>query len=303
MSSFSDNQSDKQNQNADKNNEAVENIHSDNDSDSIDKEIQNIFDIGSNNFFNIRSNNEEYITNCQCYSLPMFYDYDKYKKLENSDKILIPMHIMNNIKSKFEDLKFPLIFTIEKLDNEGLDLLDDIGMRKTIKCQAYEFLEDIDDIYIPFRLMQNLWMNEGNLITLRYSLHEYAKGNRIVLRPHTSDFLEIENPKIFLEKGLIENYSVLSKEDIIGLSYFDNTLYFDVLETFPSETIIVNNTDLEVDFEKPLDYKEPIIPEKGDEVPLNTIPEQHYMEPNENSDTDEKGFVAFSGKGYKLGDK
>ena len=302
MASLNDNQLDKEDPSINEDNGKVDNLCSESDSDSIDKEIQDIFNLGSNQL-PIKSNNEEYITNCQCYSLPMFYDYEKYKKLENSDKILIPMHIMNNIKSKFEDLKFPLIFTIEKLDNEGLDLLDDIGMKKTIKCQAYEFLEDIDDIYIPFRLMQNLWMNEGNLITLRYSLHEYEKGNRIVLRPHTSDFLEIEDPKIFLETGLIENYSVLSKEDIIGLSYFDNTLYFDVLETFPSETIIVNNTDLEVDFEKPLDYKEPIIPEKEEKVPLDTITEKHYMEPIENSDKDEKGFVAFSGKGYKLGDK
>ena len=233
----------------------------------------------------------------------MFYDYEKYKKLENSDKILIPLHIMNNIKDKFEDLKFPLIFEIEKLDNEGLELIQDIGMKNTIKCQAYEFLEGIDDIYIPFRLMQNLWINEGSLITLKYSLKEYQKGNRIVLRPHTSEFLEIEDPKIFLEKGLTENYSVLSREDIIGLSYFENTIYFDVLETSPSETIIVNNTDLEVDFEKPLDYKSPIIPEKEEKNQIDTIPEKDYIKPIENPDTDNKGFVAFSGKGYKLGDK
>ena len=302
MSSFSDNQLDKEESGIYQTNEELDKSYSESDSESIDKEIQNIFDKG-NNHLPITCNNEEYVTNCQCYSLPMFYDYEKYKKLENSDKILIPLHIMNNIKNKFDDLKFPLIFEIEKIDNEGIDLLQDIGMKKTIKCQAYEFLEGIDDIYIPFRLMQNLWINEGSLITLKYSLKEYQKGNRIVLRPHTSDFLEIEDPKMFLEKGLIENYSLLSKEDIIGLSYFDNTLYFDVLETSPSETIIVNNTDLEVDFERPLDYKSPTIPEKEEKFPINTIPEKDYIKSNENSDTDEKGFVAFSGKGYKLGDK
>ena len=231
----------------------------------------------------------------------MFYNYDKYKKLENSDKILIPMHIINNIKNKFEDIQFPLIFTIEKIDNEGLNLLEELGMKKTIKCQAYEFLEDIDDIYIPFRLMQNLWMNEATLVTLKYSLNEYRKGEKIILRPHTSDFLEIDDPKIFLEKGLIENYSVLSKEDIIGIAYFDHTLYFDVLETFPEDTIIVNNTDLEVDFKKPLDFKDPPSPEKI----LQPIIEKKVQQLTQNNNTNIKheDFIAFSGTGNRLGNK
>lgn len=278
--------------------------NSESDSESIDEEIQNIFnmssDITTNNIDqDVIMDKDEMIINCQCYSLPMFYNYEKYKKLENSDKILIPMHIMNTIKEKFNDLKFPLIFSIEKIDDEGFNLLDDIGMKKNIFCQVYEFLEDIDDIYIPFRLMQNLWLNEGSLINLRYSLKEYSKGDKIVLRPHTSDFLEIEDPKGFLEKSLTENYSVLSKEDIIGLPYFENILYFDVLETSPSDTIIVNNTDLEVDFQRPLDYKEPI------QENIKEEEKNKEKEINENINEEkerEKVFVPFSGKGYRLSD-
>ena len=103
--------------------------------------------------------------------------------------------------------------------------------------------------------------------------------------------------QIILEKGLIENYSVLSKEDIIGLSYFDNTLYFDVLETSPSETIIVNNTDLEVDFERPLDYKEPAPVEKEEPIIENKIKKEELNE------KDPQPFIPFSGKGRRLGDE
>ena len=280
---------------------SCENNQIDNDSSSLDQEIQDIFDKKNNLYTFNEDNSQNYITNCLCYSLPMFYNYDKYKKLENSDKILIPMHIINNIKNKFEDIQFPLIFTIEKIDNEGLNLLEELGMKKTIKCQAYEFLEDIDDIYIPFRLMQNLWMNEATLVTLKYSLNEYPKGEKIILRPHTSDFLEIDDPKIFLEKGLIENYSVLSKQDIIAITYFDHTLYFDVLETFPEDTIIVNNTDLEVDFKKPLDFKDPPSPEKI----LQPIIEKKVQQLTQNNNTNIKheNFIAFSGTGNRLGNK
>ena len=104
-----------------------------------------------------------------------------------------------------------------------------------------------------------------------------------------------------MEKGLTENYSVLSKEDIIGITYFDNTLYFDVLETFPDNTIIVNNTDLEVEFEKPLDYKEPLEQEEKIEPIKREL--QKATQDNKEKKEINKGFVAFSGKGNRLGDK
>ena len=278
--------------------------NSDNDSNSIDEELHNIFTTNENIYSSIESNQDEYITNCQCYSLPMFYDYEKIKKLENSDKILIPMHIINRIKDKFDNIVYPLIFEIEKIDNEGLNFMEGIGMKKIIKCQVYDFLEDIDDIYIPFRLMQNLWMNEGSLISLKYSLKQHNKGTKIILRPHTSEFLDIDEPKVFLKNGLIENYSILSKEDIISISYLENTLYFDVLETFPENTIIVNNTDLEVDFENPLDYtdldyKEIKIPEKKIEQSIDK--KNHGI--SQDIDGVNKEYSPFSGKGYRLGDK
>ena len=97
------------------------------------------------------------------------------------------------------------------------------------------------------------------------------------------------------------HYSVLSKEDIIGIAYFDHTLYFDVLETFPEDTIIVNNTDLEVDFKKPLDFKDPPSPEKI----LQPIIEKKVQQLTQNNNTNIKheDFIAFSGTGNRLGNK
>ena len=107
--------------------------------------------------------------------------------------------------------------------------------------------------------------------------------------------------KVDFQKSLIENYSVLSQGDIIGLTYFENTLYFDILGTFPSSSIIVNNTDLEVDFEKPLDYKEPPVQEEKIEPVKREL--QKARQDNEDQKELNKGFVAFSGKGNRLGDK
>jgi ubiquitin fusion degradation protein 1 len=258
------------------------------DSINIDTKIGNEYDI------NLK---------CQCYSLPLFHEYDKFKKLENSDKILVPMFFLKSIEEKFKEIKFPLIFEIQ---NEGGEesVLKDIGLKNNIHCQVYEFIEGLDDIFIPFRMMQSLWLNEGEFVNLKYSVKiEYCKGTKILLRPHTSDFLEIEDHKTFLEKGLVENYSILSNNDIISLEYLGNVLYFDVLSTEPGECIIINDTDLEVDFEKPLDYKEPKpkTPPPSP-TPIENQEENKILKNIKKNNNGIKDFEAFSGEGRRLGD-
>ncbi|KAJ7964458.1 ubiquitin fusion degradation protein 1-like [Quillaja saponaria] len=67
-------------------------------------------------------------------------------------------------------------------------------------------------------------------------------------------FVEISDPKAVLETTL-RNHSCLTVGDTIMVMHNDNKFYIDVLETNPSFAVSIIETDCEVDFATPLDYK------------------------------------------------
>ncbi|KAH7533778.1 hypothetical protein FEM48_Zijuj04G0167900 [Ziziphus jujuba var. spinosa] len=84
-----------------------------------------------------------------------------------------------------------------------------------------------------------------------------VKGSYIKMQPHTTDFVHLSNPKSVLESALIRGFTCLSAGDTIMIMHEGKKFYIDVLETKPVSPIRVNDTDCEVDFAPPLDYKEP----------------------------------------------
>ena len=63
--------------------------------------------------------------------------------------------------------------------------------------------------------------------------------------------------------------------------------YLNITDTAPNEIISTLNTDIVVEFEKPLDYVEPPPPPPPSVVENIPMPRGH--------------FVPFAGKGYRLG--
>lgn len=55
----------------------------------------------------------------------------------------------------------------------------------------------------------------------------------------------------------LRNYSCLTTGDSIMVAYNNKKYYIDIVETKPSHAISIIETDCEVDFAPPLDYKEP----------------------------------------------
>ena len=113
------------------------------------------------------------------------------------------------------------------------------------------------------------------------------------------------------------DYPVVTQGQTIALNYVELNKVFmvDVVETKPSEIIEIINTDINVDFDKPLDYEEP--PPKEEPKPA-WIPHQtnknvkisqdisgSTIHRNRNLNQYKKtgGFVPFSGKGNVLGRK
>jgi len=120
------------------------------------------------------------------------------------------------------------------------------------------------------------------------------KGTYVKLQPHTTDFLDISNPKAILEKTL-RNFSCLTTGDSIMVAYNNKNYYIDIVETKPSNAISIIETDCEVDFAPPLDYKEPEPVKPA--VPANTEPT------TEAPAEEEPKFIPFIGSGRRLDGK
>ena len=256
-------------------------------------------EIFQNNINERNQNAPEILTfSLTCYPLVFHHNYRDIEYLEHSNKVILPKSILYEL-SKYDNIIYPLKFKINNSD---------------IIYGLYEFDETICDIYIP-----NSYLHKHNLISgCQINLHlvnsEIEKGTKIKLEPHTSNFLDLECQKEFLENGLVKAYSHLTKNTTISIPYKHLYIYFNVQECEPQDTICIIDTDIEVDFSKPIDYVEPQPISSinhnqnynkgylGFEQSNNKDSKNNNSKENQDKDNSESDkFVPFSGKGYRLG--
>lgn len=118
-----------------------------------------------------------------------------------------------------------------------------------------------------------------------------AQGTYVKLQPHTSDFLDISNPKAVLERTL-RGYSCLTVGDAICLHYNGKKYFIDVVDAKPGNAISVIETDCEVDFAPPHDYVEP-----PREAPMSDAAPAPLEDVEE---AQAPGFAAFQGAAYRV---
>mgnify|MGYP001233049614 CR=1 FL=1 len=228
-----------------------------------------------------------------CRPLCYYYDYDKVQHIEHSNKIIMPMRILERL-SKYENLTTPFTFEI-------------ISDKDKYICSAYEFVIGLDAIYVPHCILERIQVNDSNIVAIRYIDKPFVKGTKVVIQPHTSNFLELENHKTYLEQYL-NNYTLLKKNTMIVLPdpVYVYNIYFNIIETEPADIISTVDTDLEVEFKAPLDYVEKPKPITFTPAPDNkpdNKPDNIPMFPNKpNNKNTKKKFIPFSGKGHRLGD-
>ncbi len=107
------------------------------------------------------------------------------------------------------------------------------------------------------QLMQTLDLEPGDLLQIKST--DLQPGDYIKLKPQSPDFLDISDPRAVLENAF-RGFSCLTKGDIFSFSYNDQVYDIAVIEVKPDTEkhgIVTMETDLKVDFDTPVGYKEP----------------------------------------------
>lgn len=228
--------------------------------------------------------------NCFSYSVSSL-SKESAENLKYTNKLLLPSSVLYQINN-LDNIEYPLFFKITNKNN-------DFGR----VCSVHEFTSPPGVIHVPYYIMNELGIEEGSKIKLELVIP--IKGSYIKLRPHSTDFINLQNPKAVLEKILSRDYSVITEGHTIALNYKElkRIFYIDIVETKPSNIIQIINTDVNVDFDKPLDYVEPIPQPKTIPKPVSKFNFNNYLNENENENekNENEKFIPFSGKGYKLG--
>lgn len=160
--------------------------------------------------------------------------------LEDGDKILLPPSALHELAQMNVD--YPMLFE-----------LSNPRMGKRTHCGVMEFVAEEGRCYIPFWMMQNLVLQEGDVVSVvNVSL---KKATFVKFRPLSVDFLDISNPRAVLEKTL-RRYTCVTTGDQICIPYLDKKYYLEIREVLPDGAASIIETDCNVDFEEPLGYKE-----------------------------------------------
>eukprot|EP01053_Blabericola_migrator_P013458 Blabericola_migrator_1__13457@NODE_96_length_14432_cov_203_974173_g86_i0_p6_GENE_NODE_96_length_14432_cov_203_974173_g86_i0NODE_96_length_14432_cov_203_974173_g86_i0_p6_ORF_typecomplete_len330_score56_03UFD1/PF03152_14/5_3e63Fanconi_A/PF03511_14/0_26_NODE_96_length_14432_cov_203_974173_g86_i063727361 len=217
--------------------------------------------------------------------------FDKYYKchsasiagkpeLERGNKILLPPSALQMLARM--NVSWPMLFELRS------------GARRT-HCGVLEFVAEEDYCNLPYWMMQNLCVDEGQLV--RVINTSLPKGTFVKLQPVTSDFLDISNPKAVLENSL-RHFAALTVGDCIALSYNDRIYEIEIIECRPADAVSIIETDVDVDFAPPKDYVEPppaVVPEVS--------PTGHGPMSDQSSEDEmvtESNFTLFGGSGARL---
>lgn len=239
-------------------------------------------------------------TNLSCFSFTCSTQPEELtKRLRSSNKILLPPSVLYELNQQ-QDLSDSSIMFFKVSNKE---------MQFGIVCGVHEFSAPPGICHVPFHIMNNIGIREGCQVEIEKICP--VQGTYIKLRPHKTEFINLSNPKAVLERIMSRDYPVVSQGQTIELNYEDlNCKYrIDIVETNPAEIISIVNTDINIDFDQPLDYVEPPPQPKYSpplspiaEIPQNKIISRATQLKSIKSPTI-KQFVPFSGQGHKLGDK
>lgn len=178
------------------------------------------------------------------------------------------------------NVEYPMLF---KLTN--------VKKNRVTHAGVLEFVADEGKTYLPYWMMRNLLLEEGEMIQIESVSLPVATFSKF--QPQSPDFLDITNPKAVLENAL-RNFACLTTSDLIAIKYNSRIYELCVLETRPGNAVTIIECDMNVEFAAPVGYSEPEM-ENNEDEPMKDDAVEHLA--------DLQGFVAFSGEGNRLDGK
>ena len=199
---------------------------------------------------------------------------------EEGDKIILPQNVIMNLKPS-EDGS-PLFF---KLTNQAQE--------RSIHCGVLEFSALVGNCHLPYWMMSQLILTEGEPITIEL-VKEVPKATSIKLKPQSRDIMaRMSDPKAVLEVKL-RKFTCATIGTWFCIPYLGENIYFDVVETTPGPVVSLIDTECNLEFDLP---------------PVRRIPAVRATSSSK-SDTGEesntkslKPLSRFPGKGRRLGHK
>jgi len=88
------------------------------------------------------------------------------------------------------NIVYPMLF---KLTNRKTD--------RVTHCGVLEFVADEGKVYLPYWMMRNLLLDEGDLLQVESASLPVATFSKF--QPHSTDFLDITNPKVNFRQKII----------------------------------------------------------------------------------------------------
>uniref|UniRef100_A0A0B6ZF81 Ubiquitin fusion degradation protein 1 homolog n=1 Tax=Arion vulgaris TaxID=1028688 RepID=A0A0B6ZF81_9EUPU len=213
----------------------------------------------------------------KCFSVTMLGDRED---VERGGKIIMPPSALDQLTRL--NIQYPMLF---KLTNKKTN-------RET-HCGVLEFVADEGRIFIPYWMMRNLCVDEGDFIQIdnvSLAVATYAK-----FQPQSVDFLDITNPKAVLENAL-RNFACLTQEDVIAIKYNDKEYELCVLESKPGKAVSIIECDMRVDFAPPIGYKEP-------ERKTKPVEQMDSADTETDHENELQMFRPFAGQGNRLDGK
>ncbi|CAL8082032.1 unnamed protein product [Calicophoron daubneyi] len=228
------------------------------------------------------SSSGSFSTSYHCYPVS-FFPGNLREGVEKGGKIIMPPSALDVLTRL--NVQYPMLF---KLTNKKAN--------RTTHSGVLEFVADEGNIYVPYWMLRNLLLEEGEVVSVVNAALPVASFARF--QPQSCDFLDISNPKAVLENALRE-FACLTVGDVIAINYNDRIYELKVLETKPEDAVTIIECDMSVDFAPPVGYEEAgRNKEKGSHRHRKSEDEEHIVIPEVN-----QGFQAFSGAGHRLDGK
>ncbi|CAG5126037.1 unnamed protein product, partial [Candidula unifasciata] len=174
----------------------------------------------------------------KCYSASILGNRED---VERGGKIIMPPSALDQLTRL--NIQYPMLF---RLTNRKTN--------KETHCGVLEFVADEGRAFLPYWMMRNLCLEQGDLLqvdNVSLAVATYAK-----FQPQSVDFLDITNPKAVLENAL-RSFACLTQGDVVAIKYNDKEYELCVLENKPGRAVSIIECDMMVDFASPVGYREP----------------------------------------------